>query len=541
MADPVDPHRPPGGYLPRIAKFEAPEEEDDSPSPRAVRKAERAAARKAEGQKKAKSKAKGKGKAGDGAKEDEDGIPLVETFEGRVWLRRGVGVGVVLIVGLLGFLLYRSIFAGADDEGLLADLPAATDPNAGANRAQQESEARDLIRRAREAGQGGNSEQAIAFLRKVQESYPGTPQAREADEAFERRTRGLPLFALGPEITAEKVEKAAAPPDPPVAEVVAEPPKTADASARSSDAEVTQPAVEPALKAPGGSILRKANVEARPLPVGFRARVERGNDASGWPIEIVDERDGAVMVFVPGGTFTIGRDDGPASEKPARQVALSPFYIDQNEVTVGQFERFRAATGHPSIPPAKANGADTAAGRTDLPVVMVNHADASAYALWAGKYLPTEAQWELAARTTDGRSHPWGRTAANWDRPRAHNQIDPVFSYLLDMSPYGVFDLAGNAWEWTDDYFDAKSYQKLTDGAANPTGPAKNQVRQGERSVRGGAKDWNATWRSGLKPEVRLPYLGFRCVLPLRDVPPPSANPGATGTGAATPSGSVPF
>src|SRR5262249_20658351 len=147
---------------------------------------------------------------------------------------------------------------------------------------------------------------------------------------------------------------------------------------------------------------------ARTLPPGFRAQPNAGVHESGWPLVIVGDRDGAPMLFVPGGTFTMGNDQGPPTEAPAHQVRLSPYYVDQHEVTVRQFKVFLNES-HPRVQPPKSWSEEFRQSPSELlPMVTVNARDAQAYADWAQKKLPTEAQWEMAARGTDGRLYPWG-------------------------------------------------------------------------------------------------------------------------------------
>ena len=106
-------------------------------------------------------------------------------------------------------------------------------------------------------------------------------------------------------------------------------------------------------------------------------------------------------------------------------------------------------------------------------MVMVNARDAQAYADWALKQLPTEAQWEMAARGTDGRLFPSGPEPIKYSKPRAARQAEPVMSYPEDVSPYGVYDMAGNVWEWTKDWYDSKYYRQLSGQPIdNPTGPS---------------------------------------------------------------------
>lgn len=469
-------NQPPGGYLPRIAKFEAPEVE----APR-----------------------KKKAKKGD-AKPEKEGpeeVPAFETVEGRRRARLVVGasaVGGFFLVGGVIFLATR----GGNEEAPADDLSQGLVPIA----APSEDNARDLYRRAEEAARRGQQAQALAFLDQIARDHPRTNTANQAREAQERADRGLPLFLEGPIVQAVRVEPA----PPPATAAVNLPPEPA-ATTPPVDVSASTRILGPT--APAGSTLPRASVAARPLPSGFLPRTEAGVHESGWPIEIVCERDGAVMVLVPASTFTLGRDNGARNEAPARQVKLTTFYVDQHEVTRAQYDRFREATSRAAPPTAKGEGPEASA--PDRPIVMVTFHDAQAFAAWAGKTLPSEAQWELTARATDGRVFPWGNDPPQWDKPRAPHQVDPVFSNLRDMSPYGAFDLAGNVWEWTVDTYDVKAYQNIKFGQVNPI----TTGRSTERSVRGGAKDWQATWRAGVKADGRMPHLGFRCVLVVEEGP----------------------
>jgi len=227
--------------------------------------------------------------------------------------------------------------------------------------------------------------------------------------------------------------------------------------------------------------------------------------------EFRNERDGSVMVLIPAGEFTMGSDEGGSDEKPKHDVYLDAYYIDKYEVTVGQFRKFCSATrtnmpGQPSW-----NEGD------NYPVVNVSWDDASAYASWAGKRLPTEAEWEKAARGLNGRVYPWGYT---WDSSKCNNgepnstdgyaNTAPVGSFPQGASKYGVLDMAGNVWEWCSDWYNEIYYQSSP--SRNPTGPSSGLVRVG----RGGS------WNSGLAlcrtvnrgsylPELRTIYYGFRC------------------------------
>ena len=246
--------------------------------------------------------------------------------------------------------------------------------------------------------------------------------------------------------------------------------------------------------------------------------------ASGWPLEIVGDRDGVPMVLVPGGSFTMGRDDGEPPEAPAHPVTLATFYIDKHEVTLRQYALFLKESGHKDSERQRALAREASVGcdSEDCPVVMVSADDARDFAKWAGKLLPTEAQWEMAARGIDGRLYPWGMTAPSWDKKREPKQIDPIMSFPNDVSPYGVYDMAGNVMEWTKDWFDPRYFYHFRKTAAvDPTGPSRTRTVQ--LAVKGGSKNWIVTKRDGIKPESRLATLGFRCVLQAE--PPQAALP----------------
>jgi iron(II)-dependent oxidoreductase len=219
-------------------------------------------------------------------------------------------------------------------------------------------------------------------------------------------------------------------------------------------------------------------------------------------------------------------------ESPRRTVTLDGFYVDRFEVTRGQFERFVAASGHRTtaendgggwVPrpgegwvkvrgatwktPGGGNGEHSAGA----PVAQVSWYDAQAYCRWAGKRLPTEAEWEKAARGTDGRKYPWGDewAAAKVKSPSATGPT-AVGSHPDAVSPYGVHDLAGNVWEWVADWFDGDAYKRAAD--QNPAGPSTGLFK----TLRGGswtetALALRAAYRQPAPPDTRNAYLGFRC------------------------------
>jgi formylglycine-generating enzyme required for sulfatase activity len=166
-----------------------------------------------------------------------------------------------------------------------------------------------------------------------------------------------------------------------------------------------------------------------------------------------------IMVEVPAGPFTMGSDASDPEDAPAHEVDLPAFEIDKFEVTNVDFATFVEATGYETY--AKQKGFRTwrdewGEGEDNHPVVMVNWEDALAYCEWLGKRLPTEAEWEKAARGDDGRSFPWGE---GWDPNKANVKETglrtpvTVGSFGEGASPYGVEDMVGNVWEWTADWY----------------------------------------------------------------------------------------
>ncbi len=224
------------------------------------------------------------------------------------------------------------------------------------------------------------------------------------------------------------------------------------------------------------------------------------------------ERDGARAILIPAGRFAMGDDE----HSPLREVYLDAFYIDEHEVTVSRYDRFLAATGAVNVPDGwPSSPADPVA---DVPVVGVDWHDADQYCRWAGRRLPTEAEWEKAARGTDGRTLPWGdeeptAERANfggvWSDDAYAGGLTRVGSRPRGRSPYGVHDLAGNASEWVADWY-AEALER--GDVRNPRGPTDGSARV----IRGGG--WYdpperlvLARRMFADPRTRLDDVGFRC------------------------------
>ncbi|MFQ5483522.1 MAG: formylglycine-generating enzyme family protein [Nitrospinaceae bacterium] len=197
-------------------------------------------------------------------------------------------------------------------------------------------------------------------------------------------------------------------------------------------------------------------------------------------------------------------------ENPAHEIILDAFYIDIYEVTNAQYQAYVRATG--SKPPRFAG--DERFNGPDQPVVGVSWKESLAFCRWKGKRLPTEAEWEKAARGQRPVAYPWGdappdSTLANYNNE--HGRTLPVGSFTAGKSDYGVYDLAGNVAEWVQDWHFPEYY--LYSPKKNPQGPEKGQykvIRGG--NWRNGHEDISPTSRNGTVPKNRMQTIGFRCV-----------------------------
>jgi formylglycine-generating enzyme required for sulfatase activity len=214
------------------------------------------------------------------------------------------------------------------------------------------------------------------------------------------------------------------------------------------------------------------------------------------------------MVLVEGGTFEMGSKNGNSDERLVHQVSVSSFFFDKYEVTVGQYRQFCTSTGR-SMPSAPIWG-----WQENHPIVNVTWEDAAAYAQWAGKRLPTEAEWEYAARggrLSKGYTYSGGNDlgAVAWYDGNSGKQTHPVGERV--PNELGLYDMSGNAWEWCADWYD-KNYYYLISPKQDPKGPSSGYFR----AVRGGSwsnlgSDCRLTSRGGDYPSFRYDYFGFRC------------------------------
>lgn len=281
------------------------------------------------------------------------------------------------------------------------------------------------------------------------------------------------------------------------------------------------PTVEAALPSPTPTPTQASTSTPAPAPT-----------ATPRPDHITDPH-GASMTLIPAGEFTMGSDTGFPDEQPVHKVYLDSFYIDQTEVTNRQYQGCVAAGS--CTPPFRTDccAIDKETPRPvyygspqfdAYPVTWLSWAQGKAYCEWRGARLPTEAEWEKAARGADARTYPWGdedptpnRLSFTWKpgdfgtKPPYGTQ--PVGSYQLGASPYGILDMAGNVYEWVSDFYDAGYY------AVSPHDNPKGPVSGTYRIARGGSffnsafrnRASNRNYDAFLKPDVAEFDSGVRC------------------------------
>jgi serine/threonine-protein kinase len=242
---------------------------------------------------------------------------------------------------------------------------------------------------------------------------------------------------------------------------------------------------------------------------------------------MVSEKDGMTLLYVPAGEFTMGSESGEADEKPVNTVKLDSFWIDQTEVTNKMYAACVTAgvCVHSSYSNSNSRGYYYGEVNFDnYPVIFVDWYDAKDYCEWADRRLPTEAEWEKAARGEEAFIYPWGNDEPRRDRLNyartAGDDTTEVGNYPSGASPYGALDMAGNVAEWVQDWYDEMYYAK-----SPPSNPLL-ESRSGNSSViparviRGSGWNYGSYYGSGrssdreyLNPDLSVNYVGFRCAM----------------------------
>ena len=252
--------------------------------------------------------------------------------------------------------------------------------------------------------------------------------------------------------------------------------------------------------------------------VGFRCARSLSPNAVNTAISQtqISDKDGMAMLYIPAGDFSMGSNNGEADEKPVHKVNLDAYWIDSTKVTNAMYAKCVSAGVCQEPSNKNSNTHSNYYGNSQFdnyPVIYVDWNMAKTYCKWRGDRLPTEAEWEKAARGTDGRTYPWGNDAPNKDLLNyrgAINDTTKVGSYESGKSPYGLYDMAGNGWEWVSDWYGSTYYQ--TSPSSNPLGPDTGAFR----ALRGGSWYYyvnyaRSAYRSYFAPSFTNYYVGFRC------------------------------
>jgi|GEM_PF-6103950 len=255
--------------------------------------------------------------------------------------------------------------------------------------------------------------------------------------------------------------------------------------------------------------------ERQPAEVFTSVRLQRPKPGE----EKVNEKDGSVLVYVPGGEYVLGAKYLPEA-RPVHRVILSPFWIGKYPVTNGNYRRYLSDHPEAETPPHWDNKSFNGASQP----VAVSWNGAQAYCHWAGLQLPTEAQWEAAARGTDQRRYPWGDKKPTPEHANFGWRVatpSPIGAFPRGIGPFGTLDQTGNVWEWCQDLWAVDAYQGRN-GRLDPIAfwgePHVHCLRGG--SYTSSVKELAAAYRYSYPAAVNLGDFGFRCLLP--DSPEPN-------------------
>ncbi|HOX02037.1 MAG TPA: SUMF1/EgtB/PvdO family nonheme iron enzyme [Verrucomicrobiota bacterium] len=222
--------------------------------------------------------------------------------------------------------------------------------------------------------------------------------------------------------------------------------------------------------------------------------------------------DGTVLALVPAGKFLAGGKGSNEGGGPF-EVDLPPFYLAVTPVTNAQYLNFVEATGH--RPPD--NGFWQESGKRDHPVTDVNWDDAQAYCRWAGLRLPSELEWEKGARGVNGREFTWEN---QWDQAKCHNKSNKgngmtgmtanVWDYASGTSPWGMYQMAGNVWEWCEDWYEEEAYDRYKTGDLRAPADGTSRVIRGGGWLNEDPVHFRCAYRNDRDPADRYDVFGFR-------------------------------